>query len=124
MQICRILCGSRCGSNGLTHTATHTRKCPERDRECQAGSFVFLPGFLLEVTLHNLRHKISHCLRRLILHLPGGVGVGAEGESGVIVTKHTADRFDIHTVLEGQSCEGVPLWHNKDKSENPCGARS
>ena len=31
----------------LTHTVTHTPKCPERDREHQTGSSAFLPGFLL-----------------------------------------------------------------------------
>ena len=31
----------------MTHTVTHTAKCPERDRECQTGSFAFLSGFLM-----------------------------------------------------------------------------
>ena len=56
----------------------------------------------------------------MVLDLPGGVGIGAEGEARVVVPKHTADRFHIYAVLEGQGCESVPLWHNKDKSENPC----
>lgn len=38
MRFCEILCGS----TGLTHTVTHTAKCPERDRERQTGSFAFL----------------------------------------------------------------------------------
>ena len=29
--------------------------------------------------LHDLRHKAAHSFRRLILHLPGGVGVGVQG---------------------------------------------
>ncbi len=122
MQFCGILCGSGCGSTGLTHTVTHTPKCLERDRECQTGSFAFLPGCFS--VSYDLRHKISHRLRCLILHLPGGVGVGAEGESGVVVTQHTADCFHVYPILECQGREGVPLWHNKDKPENPCVARS
>ena len=117
MRFCEILCGS----TGLTHTVTHTVKCPERDRERQTGSSTFLSGFFAGFfALHDLRHEISYCLCRSILLLPGGVGVGAEGEARVVVPKHTADRFHIYAVLEGQGCESVPLWHNKDKSENPC----
>ena len=40
----------------------------------RAGSLAFLPG-----VLHHLYHGAAHGLRRLILHLPRGVGVGAEG---------------------------------------------
>ena len=50
------------------------------------------------------------------------MGVGAQGESGIVVPQHTGDGLDVHTVLQGQGGEGVPLWYNKDKSENPCGA--
>ena len=104
---------------------THTPKCPERDRKRQTGSFSLLPGVLFSaVVLHDLRHKIPHGFCSLILHLPGGVGVGSERESGIIVAQHTGDRFHVHSVLKRQGCEGVPLWHNKDKSENPCVARS
>ena len=96
---------------------THTGKCAERVREHRAGSMAFLPGFLvlLAWALHHLAHEISHGFRGLVLHLPSGVGVGSEGEACVIVAKHTGNRLDVHTVLEGQGGEGVPLWHNKDK---------
>ncbi len=48
------------------------------------------------------------------------MGIGAEGEACVVVAQHTADRLYVDAVLEGYGGEGVPLWHNKDKSENPC----
>ena len=84
----------------LTHTVTHTPKCSERDRECQTGSFAFLSGFFVSFpVLHDLRHKIPHRLRRPVLLLPGGVGVGAEGEARVVVSQHTVDRFYVYTVL-------------------------
>ena len=57
--------------------------------------------------LHDLCHKISYCLRRSVLLLPGGVGVSAEGEAGVVVSQHTADRFYVYPVLESQSRECV-----------------
>lgn len=86
---------------GLTHTVTHTAKCPEKDREWQTGSFTFRPGFFAAFSaLHNLCHKISHRLRSPVLLLPGGVGVGAEGKAGIIVPQYTDDSFDIHPVLE------------------------
>ena len=76
--------------------------------------------FVAFSALHDLRHKIPHRLRRPVLLLSGGVGVGAEGEACVVVAQHTGNRLDVHAVLERQCCEGMPLWHNKDKSENPC----
>ena len=124
---------------------------------------VFLMGCV--VWSHHLAHEISHGFRRLALHLPGGVGVGAEREPCVVVPQHTGHRLDVHAVLQGQGGECVlfignrlkpvvkadfssyyqnvlegikliirrcdkklqhstrkcmPLWHNKDKSENPC----
>lgn len=38
--------------------------------------------------LSDLRHEAAHFLRGLLLHLPCDVGVGAEGESCVVVTEH------------------------------------
>ena len=38
--------------------------------------------------LSNLRHEAAHFLRGLLLHLPCDVGVGAEGESCVVVPEH------------------------------------
>ena len=35
------------------------------------------------------------------------MGIGVQGESGREVPQHTADRFDVHTVLECDGCEGV-----------------
>ena len=55
--------------------------------------------------LHDLRHELPHLLCRFVLGLPRGVGVGAEGEAGVVVPQHSGDRFHIYPVLEG--CRGV-----------------
>jgi hypothetical protein len=33
--------------------------------------------------------------------------VGVQGEAGGEVTQHTADRFDVHTVLQCDGSEGV-----------------
>ena len=68
---------------------------------------------------HHLRHETAHFLRGLLLHLPCSVGVGAEGEARVVVTQHAADGFHIHTVLECQGRECMPLRYNYDKPEKP-----
>lgn len=41
------------------------------------------------------------------------MGVGVQGESGRVVAQHPGDSLDVHSVLQCQGCEGVPLWHNK-----------
>jgi hypothetical protein len=69
--------------------------------------------------LSNLCHEAAHFLCGLLLHLPCSVGVGAEGEARVVVPEHTADSFDVHSVLQCQRCEGMPLRYNYDKPEKP-----
>lgn len=104
----------------LTHTMTHTPKGLERiqahRKEYSARCACFFSA------LHDLFHDISHGLSGIILFLPRGMSVGAEGKTSVVVAQHTGHGFDIHTILQGCSGKGVPLWHNKDKSENPCSA--
>ena len=106
--------------NCLTHTVTHTRKCPDGFEEYRRGSFCLLSGiFAPFFCLHDLRHEAAHRLCGFVLLLPRSVGVGAESESGVIVAEHTADGFDVHAILQCQRCEGMPLRYNYDKPEKP-----
>ena len=71
----------------------------------------FLSGVFFFLSLQDLFHKVTHGLGSLVLFLPGGVGVGAEGESGVVVTQHAGYRLDVHAVLQSRGCEGVPqIW--------------
>ena len=56
---------------------------------------------------HDLCHEIAHLFCRAFLHLPRDVGVGAQSESRVEVTKHTGYRFHVHAVLQRQRCECV-----------------
>ena len=53
---------------------------------------------------HYLLHEAPHRFSSLVLHLAGGVGVGAEGEAGIVVAQHGGDGFDIDAILEG--CRG------------------
>ena len=51
------------------------------------------------ISSHHLCHEAAHGLCGFILFLASGMGVGAQGETRVIVAQHTADGFYIHTVL-------------------------
>ena len=35
------------------------------------------------------------------------MGVGVQGKACGEVTQHSTDRLDVHTVLQGNGCEGV-----------------
>ena len=95
------------GGKLATHTQTHTGEKTQR-----TGGEARLPGWCAVCSplrsLSHLRHEIAHGLGCLVLLLPRGVGVGAEGESCIVVSQHGGDGFDIHSVLEGQGGEGVP----------------
>lgn len=86
--------------NRLTHTLTHTRKCPDRPKEYRRGGFASSPVFLSSFCSHDLRHEAAHGLRGFVLLLPHGVGVGAQGEARIIVAQHTAGGFHIHAILQ------------------------
>ena len=87
----------------LTHTVTHTGKgLKSAGREVCASR----PAFFF--ALHHLCHEAAHGGCCLVLLLPRGVGVGAEGKTGIVVAQHGRYRFYIYAVLEGCGGEGVP----------------
>ena len=47
------------------------------------------------------------------------MGIGVQGEACGEVTQHAGHRLNVHSVLEGNGCEGVPLRYNYDKPEKP-----
>ena len=55
--------------------------------------------WLADLLLHDLVHEITYLFCGLLLLLAGGVGVGAQGESGIVVAEHTADSFYVYTIL-------------------------
>ena len=84
--------------SGLTHTVTHTAKCPK-----SGGEDVCL---ILSAALcfsaacsHDLRHEIAHLFGGTFLHLARDVGVGAECEACIKVTEHAGHRFYVHAFL-------------------------
>lgn len=51
------------------------------------------------------------------------MGIGVQGEPGGEVSQHAADRLDVHTVLQGDGGEGMPLRYNNDKQKKPLFSR-
>ena len=74
---------------------------------------------MLLYTIRFDGYDAANSIRRLPAHFLGGVGVGVQCEACTVVTQRIGEGLHVHTVLERQRGEGVPLWHNKDKSENP-----
>ena len=68
---------------------------------------------------HGLTDDITDGVRRIPPHLRRGVGVGTESKACVVVSQCAGQSLDVHTVLQGQRCEGVPLRYNNDKPEKP-----
>ena len=48
------------------------------------------------------------------------VGIDVRGGREVAVAEPLLDIFHGNAVFQKQRGTGMPLWHNKDKSENPC----
>ena len=93
----------------------------------QTGKISGSAGFLawrsliyFQIFLEVLGDEAAHPVRGLFPHVPGDVGVGVQGEACTVVAQDVGYRLDVHSLLDSQSCERMPLWHNKDKSENPC----
>ena len=48
----------------------------------------------------QVRLPREHYLCGFVLLLPGGVGLGAQGEARIIVAQYTAGGFHIHAILQ------------------------
>ena len=51
------------------------------------------------------------------------MSVGVQREACRKMPQHTRYGLDVHTVLQGQRCEGVPLRYNNDKQKKPLFSR-
>ena len=56
-------------------------------------------------------------------HFVGDVGVYIQRGAAGDVANNGGERFDVHAMFQTCCAKYMPLWHNKDKSENPCVAR-
>ena len=82
---------------------THTRNFRGR-----TGLFIPVrPLFRWIFLLCLLGDKAAHPLGSLLLHLPGDVGVGVQGETRAVVSQDAGNCFGIHSLLDRQRCESV-----------------
>ena len=64
--------------------------------------------------LSHLRHEVAHGLGGLVLLLAGGVGVGSQGESGIVMAQHGGHRLDVHTVWRARVAKvWRRLWNRR-----------
>ncbi len=96
-----------------THTVTHTAKGPERTGKRQTEESSVWCDLFLQFCSHDLGHEAAHLFSGIVLHLPCGVGVGAEGKPGIVVPQHSGYRFHIYAVLESQYRKSMPIGYNK-----------
>ena len=94
---------------------THTRNFRER-----TGLVITVRPLFRRIFYSGLLgHEAAHPLGGVLLHLPGDVGVDVQGKACAVVAQDAGDCLGVNSLLDRKRGEGVPLWHNKDKSENP-----
>ena len=79
----------------------------------------FVASISAEITGLDLRQYIPHGICRLFLRGRCDMGIGVQREARREVAQHPGDCLDVHTVLQGQGRERMPLRYNYDKPENP-----
>ena len=60
-----------------------------------------------------------HTVGAVPFHLVGDVTINVKGKGCGSVAQVALDRLDVISRPDGCNRIAVPLWHNKDKSENP-----
>lgn len=68
----------------------------------------------------NTLYVCLHAGRAGLLHFLGDVTIYVQSKGGGMVSHIGLNGLYIIPGPEGCHCIAVPLWHNKDKSENPC----
>ena len=58
--------------------------------------------------LYLLGHETAQPPGRVLLHLPGDMGVGVQREACAVVAQDAGDRLGVHSLLDRQRGEGVP----------------
>ena len=79
-----------------THTLTHTGKGPESTGQGQTGIFLSGPVF----SAHLLADDPTDGVRRVLLHLCRGVGVGVQGEASRVVAQRAGQRFHVYPAFQ------------------------
>ena len=75
--------------------------------------------FSLVGQLGNALDKVLHPVCAILLHLPCGMAVDIQCKRRCRMAQVFLHSLNIIPARESEYCIGMPLWHNKDKSENP-----
>ena len=73
-----------------------------KDERAPDGKICFPARFFIaffSLILYDLPQDGAHGLGSLVLLLPRGVGVGAQGKPGVVVPQHGGHSFHVHAIL-------------------------
>ena len=62
---------------------------------------------MLCLLLHLLTNSGTNGVRRILLHLGRGVGVGVQREARRVVAQRTGQRFHVHSAFQRQRGEGM-----------------
>ena len=88
----------------------------------RGGFPCFFPYWNLQAG--NRLNLLFHPVSAGLFHLGGDMSVNVQRKGGGSVSQVFLHRLNV---IPGLNCHNricMPLWHNKDKSENPCNARS
>ena len=99
--------GQNVGQLPDPHRDPHVEMCGKGLESTGQEVLPSCPAFFAFFCSHDLLHEVSHGFRCFVLLLPGGVGVGAEGESSVVMAQHAGHRLDVYAVLQCQGCKGM-----------------
>ena len=79
----------------------------------------FTPTSLLLPLFSQVFIVVLHTRRRVLHHLFRGMSIHVQRKTGRGVTQHILDALYIGPTCNRNCGRRVPLWHNKDKSDNP-----
>ena len=91
---------------GVTQTVTQTGQKCALAQLFRAKAFLLLRDYFS--CSEDRCQDFLHGPGRLLLGRCGDMGIGVQGEAGGEVPQHSGHCLDVHSILKGQGCEGVP----------------
>jgi hypothetical protein len=76
--------------------------------------------YVFPLQIGNTFYVPLHAVGAGLFHLFCDVPIHVQSKGGGMVAQIALDSLDVIPGPKRSDCIAVPLWHNKDKSENPC----
>ena len=92
-----------------------------KTQEVSSFPYAVFP-YVFPLQIQHILDKILHSNSAVLGHAFGEMPIAVQSKGGGGMAKVALYGFDIITGPDGVYGVCMPLWHNKDKSENPCGA--